>query len=103
MAPYDESAAPAAAAALAAVRARDLRELTAGARAAVVEGGVTFSSLSGEPDFHMDPVPRVIPAGEWAVLEAGLAQRVRALDRFAADAYGDRAIVAAGVVPERVI
>jgi uncharacterized circularly permuted ATP-grasp superfamily protein len=103
MAPYDESAAPAAAAALAAVQAHDLHELAAGARAAVVEGGVRFSSVDGEPDFHVDPVPRVIPAPEWEALEAGLAQRVRALDRFVADAYGERAIVAAGVMPERVL
>src|SRR3954454_13337532 len=102
MAPFDESAAPAAAAALAAVRAHDLHELGAAARAAVVTGGVTFSS-DGDPDFHLDPVPRVIPAEDWAPLEAGLAQRVRAVDRFAADAYGERAIVAARVVPARVL
>src|SRR4051794_28340128 len=102
MAPFDESAAPAAAAALAAIHARDLRELAAGAREAVVAGGVTFSS-QGDPDFHLDPVPRVIAAEDWAPLEAGLAQRVRALDQFAADAYGERAIVAEGVVPARML
>jgi carboxylate-amine ligase len=69
----------------------------------VVAGGVTFSSADGEPDFHLDPVPRVIAAADWAPLAAGLTQRVRALDRFAADAYGERAIVAAGVIPERVL
>jgi uncharacterized circularly permuted ATP-grasp superfamily protein len=103
MAPYDESAAPAAAAALAAVRAHDLHQLAARARAAVVAGGVSFASVEGEPDFHFDPVPRVIGATDWEPLEAGLAQRVRALDRFAADAYGPRAIVAEGVVPARVL
>jgi uncharacterized circularly permuted ATP-grasp superfamily protein len=99
MAPYDESSAPAAAAVLAAVRAQDLRELGARVRAAVSTGGVTFAG----PGFHVDPVPRVIAADEWAPLEAGLAQRVRALDRFAADAYGAREIVAAGVVGEHVL
>jgi carboxylate-amine ligase len=59
--------------------------------------------MDGEPDFHLDPVPRVIAGDDWAELERGLAQRVRALDRFAADAYGERAIVTAGVVPERVL
>ena len=53
--------------------------------------------------FRLDPVPRVIVWDEWAPLAAGLAQRVRALDRFVADVYGDRAIVSAGVVPSRVI
>ena len=39
-------------------------------------------------------MPRVIPAAEWEPLAAGLAQRVRALDRWCADAYGARRIVA---------
>src|SRR4051794_947751 len=99
--PYDEAAAPAAAAALAAVRDRDLDELSAAALRAVEAGGVTFAALQGDTSFHLDPVPRVIEAADWEPLEAGLAQRVRALDRFAADAYGAREIVAAGGGPGR--
>jgi uncharacterized circularly permuted ATP-grasp superfamily protein len=53
--------------------------------------------------FAVDAIPRIIEAGDWARLEAGLAQRLRALDAFVADVYGAREIVAAGVVPERVI
>jgi uncharacterized circularly permuted ATP-grasp superfamily protein len=102
MPPYDESAGQAASSAIASVRALDIRELQADARAAVVAGGVTFSA-QGDPDFHLDPVPRVITAEDWAPLEAGLAQRVRALDCYVADVYGAREIVAAGVVPEAVI
>ena len=59
----------------------------------------------------LDPVPRVLPAQEWALLAAGVAQRHRALSAFLADAYrpagrrrsdADRApeIVRAGVLPE---
>ena len=48
-------------------------------------------------------MPRVIPAAEWEPLAAGLAQRVRALDRWCADAYGSRRIVADGVMPARVV
>jgi uncharacterized circularly permuted ATP-grasp superfamily protein len=65
--------------------------------------GVGFSTGNGDGGFFVDPVPRVIGADEWAGLEAGLIQRVRALDAFVADVYGERAIVAAGVVPARVI
>jgi uncharacterized circularly permuted ATP-grasp superfamily protein len=61
--------------------------------------------------FPMDPVPRVVPAGEWARVAAGVAQRHRALNAFLADAYRaagrrrgdvDRApqVVRAGVLPE---
>jgi carboxylate-amine ligase len=53
--------------------------------------------------FTIDPVPRVIGVEEWRALEAGLAQRVRALSAFVRDVYGERRIVSAGVVPARVI
>jgi uncharacterized circularly permuted ATP-grasp superfamily protein len=64
---------------------------------------VVFGGPGGERDFVLDPVPRLFEAEEWAQLEAGLAQRVRALDAFCADLYGERAIVAAGVLPQRVV
>jgi uncharacterized circularly permuted ATP-grasp superfamily protein len=65
--------------------------------------GVAFRGATGDTRFRMDPVPRLVTAGEWEELEAGLRQRVRALNAFLEDAYGERRIVAAGVVPERVI
>src|SRR2546423_671068 len=62
--------------------------------------GATFGT--GEI-FRLDPVPRLVTAAEWAELEAGLAQRIRALDAFVADVYGERAAVRAGIVPERLL
>jgi uncharacterized circularly permuted ATP-grasp superfamily protein len=53
--------------------------------------------------FPLDPVPRVFAAAEWDELKVGLAQRVKALNAFVADAYGSRRIVQAGVLPTRVI
>ena len=44
----------------------------------------------GDEVFVIDPVPRVIAAADWARIEAGLAQRVRALNAFVADVYGER-------------
>ncbi len=64
--------------------------------------GVTFGS-GDDGDFRVDPVPRVISAAEWAPLAAGLAQRVRALNRFVADVYGAQRVVSEGVVPRRAI
>jgi uncharacterized circularly permuted ATP-grasp superfamily protein len=60
---------------------------------------VTFRTPDGDDDFRVDPVPRMITAAEWAPLAAGLAQRVRGLERFVADAYGRQRIVEAGVIP----
>ena len=57
----------------------------------------------GDGPFRLDPIPRVIGADDWTGLAAGLTQRVRALDAWCADVYGERRIVRDGVVPARVI
>lgn len=63
------------------------------------EAGVTFDGRS----YRVDPVPRVISPGEWDRLARGLEQRATTLRMFLADAYGDRRVVAAGVLPDRLI
>ncbi|HWI21897.1 MAG TPA: circularly permuted type 2 ATP-grasp protein [Baekduia sp.] len=65
--------------------------------------GVVFNSYRGSEELLIDPLPRVIPAAEFALLEAGLIQRVEALDAFVDDVYGARTVIAEGVVPERVV
>src|SRR3954453_2838176 len=65
--------------------------------------GVRFSSVEGDLSFYVDPVPRVITATDWEPVKRGLAQRVRALNAFVADVYGDQRIVAEGIVPPAVI
>ena len=60
-----------------------------------------FSSVEGDLEFYVDPVPRVITAADWEPVKRGLAQRVRALNAFVADVYGEQRIVAEGVVPPR--
>jgi carboxylate-amine ligase len=66
--------------------------------------GVTFQ-VDDEPErlFPLDLVPRIITADDWSDLTAGLAQRVRALEAFLRDVYGERRIVADGVVPAAVV
>ena len=94
MAPYEE--------ATVALGERDLARLQADACALVERAGLLLRG--GRPTtFPLDPVPRVLPAAEWDELKAGLAQRVKALNAFVADAYGPRRIVQAGVVPLRVV
>ena len=72
-------------------------------RARVERAGVLFRGVGGSTDVPLDPIPRVITADDWQHVKVGLAQRVKALNAFVADAYGPRRIVDAGVVPERVI
>jgi uncharacterized circularly permuted ATP-grasp superfamily protein len=81
----------------------DLPALAAGVQDALTERGVSFRSAGGAAEFLVDPVPRVLGADEWAALEAGLIQRVRALDAFVADAYGPQRAFAEGVVPQRLL
>ena len=66
--------------------------------------GITFQ-LSGEEErpFPLDLVPRIIDADEWTVVDAGVRQRVLALERFLADVYGPGEILADGVVPRRLV
>jgi glutamate---cysteine ligase / carboxylate-amine ligase len=66
--------------------------------------GVTFR-VDDEPErlFPLDLVPRIITAEDWEHLTASLGQRVRALEAFLRDVYGERRIVADGVIPAAVI
>jgi uncharacterized circularly permuted ATP-grasp superfamily protein len=70
--------------------------------------GITFA-LSGEDKglertWPMDLVPRIIPAEEWAHIEAGLVQRVTVLNRFLDDLYvGAQEAINDGIVPRWLI
>ncbi len=51
----------------------------------------------------IDCVPRVISAADWSFLEKGLAQRLKALNRFLEDVYGEARIIEDGVIPVDVV
>ena len=69
--------------------------------------GITFTVYGdGEADERIIPidcVPRILPAAEWRVLEAGLAQRVLALNRFLGDVYAEGRAIADGVIPADMV
>ena len=67
--------------------------------------GVTFRVADDEPDrlFPLDLVPRILTAEDWAMLTAGLIQRVRALEAFLHDVYGRQEAIQDGVVPASVV
>ena len=46
-----------------------------------------------------DLIPRIIPRQEWRDMQAGLRQRVTALNRFLHDVYHEQEILKAGIVP----
>lgn len=65
--------------------------------------GITFAVYGQEEGTErlipFDIVPRVLPYAEWQRIEAGLKQRVRALNAFIHDIYHDQEILKAGIVP----
>ena len=64
---------------------------------------MTFDVGGVERPFPLDLVPRVIASDEWATIEAGVAQRVKALEAFLADVYASARVIADGVVPSQLI
>lgn len=90
-------------AALAQMTQDELRGRTDALGASYLAQGVTFDFAGEERPFPLDAVPRVIDQTEWQHVEAGVAQRVRALEAFLADVYGAQRAVADGVVPARLI
>ncbi|GAC1656890.1 MAG: circularly permuted type 2 ATP-grasp protein [Candidatus Dormibacteraceae bacterium] len=69
--------------------------------------GITFAVYPDEQGiekvFPFDVIPRVISARTWKRLEAGLQQRVRALNHFLEDVYGPKLILRQGVVPAEAV
>ncbi|HEV2638877.1 MAG TPA: circularly permuted type 2 ATP-grasp protein [Actinocrinis sp.] len=67
--------------------------------------GVTFSHSGQEWVFPLDLIPRLIPSAEWDLIEAGVVQRVRALEAFLADIYGPGPVQAVrdGIVPRSLL
>lgn len=65
-----------------------------------VKFGIYKNGTFNERLFPFDAIPRIIGHDDWKKLEAGLAQRVDALNAFLRDVYGPQEIIREGVVPE---
>ena len=65
--------------------------------------GITFSLAGRERPLPLDLVPRLLSAAEWRVIEQGVIQRIRALEMFLADLYGERNVLDDGIVPRRLV
>lgn len=80
----------------------DLTASAADISALIDERGVAFGGEDGHP-FALDPIPRILTREEWTQVASGVRQRVRALDLFLDDVYGEQRAVAEGVVPGHVV
>ena len=81
----------------------DFEERCAARDRAFRDQGITFSLSGEERPFPLDLVPRIIDESEWVGIEAGVRQRVLALEQFLADVYGAGEILADGVVPRQLV
>ncbi|HVZ95479.1 MAG TPA: circularly permuted type 2 ATP-grasp protein [Chitinophagaceae bacterium] len=69
--------------------------------------GVTFTVYSSgegiEKIFPFDVIPRIINAEEWLLIEAGLKQRLKALNIFLKDIYHRQFILNDGIMPAQLV
>jgi len=69
--------------------------------------GITFTvygdSEQTERIFPFDLIPRIIPNSEWQRVEAGLRQRVQALNLFLGDLYGKQQIFKDKIIPRELV
>ena len=84
-----------------------LLALQRAAETALMQMGITFTvygDKSGtERIFPFDILPRIIQADEWEHIEAGLRQRIYAVNQFIDDIYHDRKIIKDRVIPEDLV
>jgi len=78
------------------------------AAATFLKSGITFSVYADAKEgteriFPFDLIPRIVPAHDWQRLERGLEQRIRALNAFLADVYGEQRILRENVVPRDLV
>lgn len=69
--------------------------------------GITFTVYSDnegiERIFPFDIIPRIITSAEWAHVESGIKQRLKALNLFLKDIYNDQQIIKDGIIPAELI
>ncbi len=87
--------------------AEDLRARREAVDAAIMTMGISFTVYSdaGNIDraWPFDLIPRIVPEREWKQIDAGLKQRLRALNMFIEDIYNEQDIVREGVFPADVL
>jgi uncharacterized circularly permuted ATP-grasp superfamily protein len=92
---------------LASLSTEEIRSRQKAADTAIEEMGITFTVYSEGTNIDrawpFDIIPRIIAAAEWHRTEAGLRQRLRALNLFIGDLYGEQRIVKDGVFPGELL
>ena len=73
----------------------------------VHENGVTYNIYADpkgmQRPWELDALPFILPADEWAQIEAAVRQRATLLNRILGDVYGDQVMMAEGLLPPALI
>jgi uncharacterized circularly permuted ATP-grasp superfamily protein/uncharacterized alpha-E superfamily protein len=92
-----------------------LGRLNSVVRSLIDNDGITYTEVDPDREeptdahgmepgpWRLDPLPLVLSAADWEVLEAGLVQRSRVLDAVLADLYGPRRALIGGVLPPELL
>ena len=92
---------------LGAISSSEVRERRARLDQAFMNQGVTFTVYKDDAGieriFPFDPMPRILTRRKWERIEAGLKQRIYALNAFIHDVYHDQKILADKVVPAELV
>lgn len=86
--------------------ARDLQQRQSYANLTFLNQGITFTVYGDDQGteriFPYDLLPRIVTHDEWSVIEAGLKQRIQALNLFLHDIYYQARILADKVIPREL-
>ena len=71
------------------------------------EQGITYNvyedAMGASRPWEVDPIPLLLPAEEWAQIEAGIEQRADLLNRVLGDIYGPQELMKSGAIPPPVV
>jgi uncharacterized circularly permuted ATP-grasp superfamily protein/uncharacterized alpha-E superfamily protein len=92
---------------LAATSSDTLRERVQWVRREVRENGVTYN-VYADPEgavrpWELDMLPFILPAAEWAGIEAAIRQRATLLNQVLVDVYGEQRLLAEGLLPPALV
>ncbi len=90
---------------LAGMDLRDMRRYRAEASRLLADDGVTYHTPgTGERrNWQLDPLPMMISAEDWAVIESGVVQRAELLNLVLSDLYGPQRLLRDGLLPPRLV
>jgi uncharacterized circularly permuted ATP-grasp superfamily protein/uncharacterized alpha-E superfamily protein len=71
------------------------------------ENGVAYN-IYNDPSgqsrpWELDPIPQIIPAKDWEIINAGLIQRAELFDLILKDIYGTQTLIKEGIIPQELI